>query len=501
MEEGFGVLSSDLKSATDVIPRSVLSTIYRSFFDGAGYTGPFVDIGHTLLTYDRLCVSELLGETFTSKRGVFMGEPLAKGLLTLYNLCQEEIAIRKYLFDSANVTDFVRPVQVTWRAFAVAGDDHIAYGPIPYLEEITKSHLRSGSVISLEKHGLSTTLIRYCEKLIHVSSLRNVWTLRGINDSTEGYEASPFIDSIKVRLVSPCSKMNDSFNEKNTAIGKAKSLGNTLRWLNRKHFSKKYVSMIRDRFFTRMGSLLPSRSSGCYWHLLLPQDLGGLGLWLEEDLEDLVTKLPAPSRSLIHKINEGENVSNILRCFRQLVTDSTYRGYLLEEGLIKSIETIVLPRFLTGPWPLIGDEDIQFKPLRDLTKEFEIEDLSPLCQIKVLRTKNWYTRDEITDRFKRSYLFNRILARNISHRAFSTEKIKHRYAKIWDETYVGEVPITISELKNSFRRKEFFPLVYLPKDTSVFANGNWREEISILDAELAELPTLRVKPEILGMLI
>jgi hypothetical protein len=189
-KEDFACLSSDLKSATDAIPLPVLERLLKGFTDGLGYFSPLTGIAIQLLTVGRICYVDKLDHWFSSSRGIFMGEPLAKTLLTLLNLSCEEIGIRKFL-----KTDFKTPITVGWRCFAVAGDDHIAIGPKGYLKEITRTHIRAGSVISPDKHGISTKFVRYCEKILDIRNIRNLsWTPKTINDSFDVYKVSHCID-------------------------------------------------------------------------------------------------------------------------------------------------------------------------------------------------------------------------------------------------------------------------------------------------------------------
>jgi hypothetical protein len=222
-----------------------------------------------------------------------MGEPLTKVTLALHNLVCEELAIREYLGQPSG------PIQVSWRTFSVGGDDHIAYGPVGYLRLITKYQLLFGGKISPEKHGISRIAVRYCEKFLDVRNFIN-----GIKmnlNTVEDYLLSPFVESIKVRLLAPISKSIEVQNDRNIAIGKALSLSKTLRWLE-PFYPIKWVRMVRDRFFERMKSYLPQRGTKAYYQILLPQNLGGLDLWLKDDLAILGQQLPSFTRTIINSL-------------------------------------------------------------------------------------------------------------------------------------------------------------------------------------------------------
>jgi len=473
-------LSSDLKSATDAIPHEIAERLLRGFVDGIGYDSPLVDIAVDLLTADRLCLVSKTDHWFFSKRGVFMGEPLAKTILTLLNLSVEEIAIREYLG-----YDFETPVQVSWRCFAVAGDDHIATGPRDYLLGITKAHIRAGSMISPDKHGFSGIAVRYCEKILDVRNFRNLkWTPKTINDSLEVYLSCPFVDSIKVRLLSPCSKSNESFNDRNTAVGKASSLGRTLSWMSDEVFHYKWKRLVRDRFFQRMGSLLPDSSSGVYWHLLLPSQLGGLGLWLEEDIPLLLARLPDPTKSFLVDLVEGNAGDEIKRLFRGFTSNISYRGYELLESEVSLVREFLINELILATPGYSLEEARIMNGISD--------DLSLKSVRTRLKSRNWLTALEVEDSLLRPFLFKEILSGEVKVSAFNTEAFKKRYAKLWDLSFKGHTSLCEETLRKALALKEAQELFY---DFSAKWDVPIRGEIksvNLLEEALIGLPDLKI---------
>jgi hypothetical protein len=481
----FACLSSDLEEATDAIPRRVALQLWRGFIDGLGYTGALIDIAYDLLKMDRMCF--LPNEIFVATRGVFMGEPLAKTILTLLNLSCEEIALRRYF-----KCDFAKPLQVPWRCFAIAGDDHIAIGPLAYLEGITTAHLRSGSKISRTKHAISRLAVRYCEKLLDIRNIRNaLWTPRTINNSTEMYIQSPFIDSVKVRLISPCSKNNEKFNDRNTAVGKAKSLGKTLRWLNTDLFCKKWIRMVRDRFFTRMGPLMPPISSGVYWHLLLPESLGGLGLWLDSDIPDLVQKLPSPSKSLVVDVSTDTIRKDIITLFKGFTSNVSYRGYELLETDVSLAKEFLIPEAIQG---------LPSKGFKDLVSEFKLQDEPAGSQFKILRKKDWLTEDDVKDAILRPLLFKEILSREAKPSAFNTESFKHRYSRLWDIVFDGHPTISEEAIRKALWFREPMIFYYCGEKLDIPIRGSIRS-VNLIEELTFGLPDLKVRWTKIGNLV
>nr|QED21525.1 hypothetical protein 2 [Moriarty virus] len=150
--------------------------------------------------------------------------------LTIQNLVVEEYAMRIFLGRNFGTSFYESP---KWRTYHIGGDDHLAIGPSSYLKEITNCHIRMGSKISDGKHGTSRLAVMYCEKVLDIRNIYKPFSVCRINDSTETYENSPFVDSVKLRLLSPTTKSFDVVADRNVAIGKGLSLGRCLRWLNK----------------------------------------------------------------------------------------------------------------------------------------------------------------------------------------------------------------------------------------------------------------------------
>lgn len=477
-KEDFACLSSDLSEATDTIPKIVCTNLLKGFKEGLGYSSALFDTCIDLIEMDRMCLVAQTDSVFVATRGVFMGEPLAKTVLTLLNLSCEEVAIRKFL-----QYDFKHPVQVGWRCFQVSGDDHIAVGPRGYLREITETHIRAGSKISPDKHAISTKFVKFCEKILDVRNFSNIqWHPKTINNSYEEYHKSPFVDSIKIRLLSPCSKNNDNFNERNVSVGKAKSLGQTLRWMTPVHFEPKWKRMVRDRFFQRMGALLPDSSSGVYWHLLLPTELGGLDLWMEQDIPDLLIKLPSPSKTVIEDFISGSLNREIKKLVKAFCSNSSYRGYTLNET-----ETTLVEEFIIDP---LFDMLLKVTP-KEAIAQFNLQDLTMHQALRRLKNEGYLNEQEIRDSLLRPFLFKEILSREAKPSAFNTESFKHRYAKLWDLVFCGDTILTEEQLRKALSLKQDNYLYYIGDKLEVPIRGSYRS-VNLLEEATAGLPDLKI---------
>jgi len=480
--EDFLCLSSDLSEATDYIPKEIGLALLSGFIKGAGIRSSMIEMCLDLLRSDRTFIStEGISERQT--RGIMMGEPLTKSVLTILNLVVEELAMRDYLGVSVYRSFYDSP---KWRTYHVGGDDHLAIGPKPYLDNITLNHLRCGSKISEGKHGTSKLLVKYCEKVLEIRRIYSPFDVRRINDSTEHYEACPFVDSVKVRLLSPLTKAFEVSADKNVAIGKGLSLGRTLKWLNRDHFSIKWTRMVRDRFFQRMGSLLPDRTSGMYWQLLMPPWWGGLDLYFPDEVEDLHQKLPELTLSIMGGLAKGDSRAiDEAKLLRKLLSNYSYRGYRLLESdvsvMLTHLEEVVKnPNFTesTTWWEL--------KQTFDPKGEKSAKDVASLID-----EDGWKAEEDILDELMRPVLFREILLGREKAKPYNTVHLKKRYASLWDQCFVGPCPLSAEEFKKTLlgRPKGRFYKVGRPE---VFHFESDRGYIykSILDDALHGMPVL-----------
>jgi len=478
-------LSSDLKEATDHIPRVVAKRLLEGFIKGTALRSNLIETCIDLIEMDRCFISnDYVIESHT--RGSMMGEPLTKCVLTILNLVVEELAFRKYYKINLN-RSFLKEKPL--RFYHIGGDDHLAIGPKQYLDYITENHLKCGSHISEGKHGISNKVVIYCEKVLDIKNIYRPFNLKSINDSTEGYEASPFVDSIKVRLLSPTTKSFEVVADRNVAIGKGLSLGRTLKWLNRDHYPTKWVRMVRDRFFSRMGSLLPDRTSGVYWQLLLPSYWGGLDLYLPDEVEELYVRLPELTLSIMDAYLQNEQSAFVeIELLRKFLTNYSFRGYRLNETEVEAmrshVENVIKAHLPSKGW-------------RELKQEFDpLDQHSATDLADTIYKEGWRMEEDIIDELLRPLLFKEILLGIDRLQPYNTEKLKVRYAKLWDLTYRGphsSQKFTPKELEGLLltRPKGMFYKVGYPEEIHFVSDRGYIYK-SALDDALHSMPVLRI---------
>jgi hypothetical protein len=319
------VLSSDLTDATNTQQFELTKVMLKSFIEG--FTG------NSLSPYMQLVLDTigprlvLLDDTTTvlSSTGIMMGEAIAKPSLTLLNLSIEEAAFLSYNNKKEYLMEEWAAPDRAWRYFHVGGDDHLAKGPLPYLNLITDYHRRAGSHISVEKHGVSKICVRYCERVINMTNLQ----YRKPFDEAD-YSRSTMVDTVKVRLLERGQSTMMLKDNKNVAIGKSQQLAKVLTWLpkDNRFYTRDKITAIRSLFISRMGPLLPSKVLHPRAHaaIHLPTIVGGYGLGLPDEYDSFLRQSPEPTRWLLSKHLAGMDVSEDLNTFRKLNRNVSARG-------------------------------------------------------------------------------------------------------------------------------------------------------------------------------
>jgi hypothetical protein len=315
-QEGHFWLSSDMTSCTDAFPKGLAFAMLNSFIKGLGIinSSELLDLAVFHCCSQRTALVEGYNP-FLMIRGILMGEPMTKSLLTLFM-----VSVRNY-----SIQKFRRSGIPLWYFFHIGGDDHLVHGPPRYLDLVMNIIEQSGFIIDHNKQGYTDFACRYLQVpfFFRNADLKN-WNKVFKEDT---YYETAFCDVVKSRLLSPDTKPHQSQNELNVAIGKAIQLGNCFAYYNESDFQ--YLKSIRSRFFWRMGRLLPSRKTpsetSIYNVMMLPQILGGLGLALsdEERLSSLL-KSPKPTRILVSRLLDGPAEEFELMMHKKLCSNSKY---------------------------------------------------------------------------------------------------------------------------------------------------------------------------------
>jgi hypothetical protein len=378
--------SSDLKEATDYCDHKISKTLLEGFYDGIGkyntyyggendqsgvkYLHPYIQTSINLLCSARIVEYPLTGNLITSSRGILMGDPGAKAVLTLYNICAEEEAfLRWYTYTTLQeeltiVVLSTRSAKTFWRQFRCAGDDYLAFGPLYYIRCISTIHERNGLCVNKEQTFVSKRGGFYCEEALlrthhNRLSMKGILDKRGkpLNFVSCTYKEKVHVDSIMMRLMSTTRKEcgtgpNDS-QEVNPAIGKGGHMLKKLRWMPTgwKNVLIQFVS----RWRARMDHHIPPVESTFQY---LPVSVGGLNFPTEDPLNmdwDWIWKGLHPlHRSAISLCLKGKSTVWINRTLSRFGSNQRNRGIDLSNQIIEDEIIALLQKFDQDD---VGEED------------------------------------------------------------------------------------------------------------------------------------------------
>jgi len=315
---------------------------------------------------------------FSNYRGIMMGDPLTKIVLTMSSYGAWKASVKS---PSNDVRDFrlarspssVRHFSKV-KAYACAGDDHLGIGPEEDLKRIPKIMESMSYSISWDKYNINDTYVSYCQlygMLPHKSAVSKAKALK------EG-KPSKFIqiDTPKVRLLTQFQKMGgkENFDKPDPLVGKSLQMFKDIQYAR----ETIGLSLFKEdegmaRFCCRLQSFINMQA--CYvralmpswmeWKVItnpltfLPPELGGLGIHLPHDVsirsdpkaKDLaarfVTKIENPRfNDVALEWERGVLVSNVI--INRLIKTGDAE-ILDEDGVKESAREEIISNSASGP--------------------------------------------------------------------------------------------------------------------------------------------------------
>jgi hypothetical protein len=367
------ISTSDLTAATDYLEHDMGVIAMKSFLDGVGITGPerkYLDAAIELNASARLLLdnpssfmkkgivrnvktfrkysleegftkSEIVykGDTysgFITKRGLLMGEPLTKMMLSLFSIAAERSARASTLTIHPSLRDY----QISRRKrhiYACAGDDHIGVGKFGYLSQIPKVLEAWSGVISWDKYCISKVGAHYCQDFLLLPRPGPRYAIRPQDALAKaGVQLPKFkIDHIPIRFLSDRRKTGpEVFEETNPFPGKAKALTEILSW-QKADLHWVYSVVLLQKL--GLGRWFPTSYLKDY-RSYVPQIYGGRGITTPPHLENL---LSPQMQHCIACINEKAvriaNTSGNSRKVRGVVLDGENSEVRLNELRVSSM--------------------------------------------------------------------------------------------------------------------------------------------------------------------
>lgn len=405
------VLSSDLKDATNAQQFELTKSLIRGFLAGYGEIVRPSYLELVLSTIGPRLVSFRGYEHLSvlTTKGIMMGEAIAKPSLTLLNLSIEELSFLEFTKTEDRLYNTDESPYRNWRCCHIGGDDHLAVGPLGYLEGITRNHGHAGSHIAAGKHGYSRSAVKYTEKILNIENFRT-------KDPNQ-----IIVDSVKVRLLERGLSTLMAKDNKNVAVGKSAQLARTIEWLPEYCYPPGKIQSIRNLFIKRMGPLLPREHSNpkAFAAIHLPPILGGYGLGGRE-LKKYLKASPEPHQRLLSKMMLGITVTDELALLRKLNHNPSTRG-------VESIDQYELDlanqiNALASQYGCISWTDFQEK-FRGANNRITIANGY---------REGWMSVSDFAKRVTRGTLFQHLLMGTAKAKEFQTVPWVQTYRNIWN---------------------------------------------------------------------
>jgi len=289
------IMTGDFTEATDHIVHEHARLAFRKILDALGSTSRYLTSYLDLLASPREVVpskDDIIDGPFITQRGILMGEPGAKSILTL-------------LTKIAN-----RLTGSTGSFFATAGDDQIDADDrlknlITYRDKIHHTTLVPGD------WAVSPYAVKYCEEIL----------IPGGSVEPDRPDSAK-LDCVKLRLCSPEQKTGRGDQDTNPAYGKARELTKQAFWAEHGWHANKVMLL----FLRNMQYYLAKTDS-----VFLPTVWGGLGLELVKPVDLWAGITPAHKALIVERDVHGDRkAANLLT--RWATSDNLSRGLVVEES-------------------------------------------------------------------------------------------------------------------------------------------------------------------------
>jgi hypothetical protein len=322
------LLQADFKEATAFIDWLVARLVVPIALRGMpSVYKKYIRICVFLLTSPRLMDGEI-----ESTRGIFMGEPGSKVILTIIG------KILNILVNNHQSYKFIGRFfprthqQLREDSFSTAGDDIIAIGMKWLLELYITYTEKLRMMPSILKWGIHTIGVHYCQqflRLIRDPKRRFGWKTHKIK----------LIDLVKHTLLSPFTKRGIGMDaDSNPIWGRSKNLAKELSWVELTSASPWKARVAKNLFIFNM------KISGCLshlsYHLALPSWLGGIGVFKPNlKVYDLMPKWHKIALNIVyHRYGNFELIQHALKEFSDAVLKERGQAAISQNDVLSLYE-------------------------------------------------------------------------------------------------------------------------------------------------------------------
>jgi len=308
---------------------------------------------------------------FSNMRGVMMGDPLTKIVLTMSSYGAWRMTVKSPHDDVRDFRLVTTPSMIRTyskvKAYTCAGDDHLGIGPEEDLIRIPRVMESMGYEISWDKYNINKKYVSYCQMFGMLPRYNPVSKAKAVKNSSERKFIQ--IDVPKLRLLTQFQKMGgrENFDKPDPMVGKSLQMSKDIMYMKETMELKEVKNDENlDIYYARLKSFINLQSvyvrllmpSWMEWKLItnvmtyLPPEFGGLGLTLPFDVsikevdkaKDIAsrfsTKVEKPIfDDTVTEWERGVNVTNVV--INRLVSAGLGKTLSEEEMKEKAKEEII----------------------------------------------------------------------------------------------------------------------------------------------------------------
>jgi len=240
---------------------------------------------------------------FSNMRGIMMGDPLTKIVLTLSSYGAWRVTVKSPWNDVRDFRLITTPSKIRnyskVKAYTCAGDDHLGIGPEEDLIRIPKVMESMGYEISWDKYNINKKYVSYCQLFGMLPRYNPVSMAKGVKNTAERKFIQ--IDVPKLRLLTQFQKMGgkENFDKPDPMVGKSLQMSKDIMYMRETlELEKVKDDLGLSVYYARLRSFINLQSvyvrllmpSWMEWKLItnvmtyLPPEFGGLGLTLPFDV-------------------------------------------------------------------------------------------------------------------------------------------------------------------------------------------------------------------------
>jgi hypothetical protein len=296
----------------------------------------------------------------------------------------------------------------------------------------------------------------YTEKLLYFTDTRLNWP---VNELPNNVEKSPFVDTVKVRLLSPFTKALETVNDKNVAIGKIRSLTSNLQYCVKRSMMRTVIDRALYKF---RGFILGPHHRTIRAVESLPTQLGGLGIAIDNGY---LEKLPGIFNQALRSIIRGGATG--------------YRAQFALSGIFANdVPRGVKSTPFVREWVEHVLENLGYFPANDLSYYMRQIDPDNKLAFRVklarLRKQGFISLNDLPREIEKSFIMRRLMEAKEVHTGYRTELIKSRVAKAWtyleamqQDLVAKDSPLNERELKRALMTSKKSVMIDLKETVNV----------------------------------